>query len=65
MSGLFKFLGLVLGAYTLWAAFQGRVYAKPLGPRQIELIVKEDRPRYFWVVIAIYGGLSLALLTVF
>jgi hypothetical protein len=65
VSGLFKFLGLVLAAYTLWAAFEGRVYAKPLGLRQIELITKEDRPRYFWVVIAIYGGLSVALLTIF
>ena len=62
---MFKFLGILVGAYTLWAAFEGRVYAKPLGLRQIELITKQDRPRYFWVVIAIYGCLSVALLTIF
>jgi hypothetical protein len=56
---------MLVGVYTLWAALEGKVYAKPMGLRQIELVTKEDRPGYFWVVITIYAGLSVALLTVF
>lgn len=61
--GLFDALGLVLGGYTIYAAVQGRVYAKrgPWG----EAIHRDDRPGYFWTVIAIYAGLSVALVTVF
>jgi hypothetical protein len=62
---MFKLLGIIVGAYTLWAAFNGKVYAESGGLRQARMIVKEDEPRYFWVVIAIYGGLSIALMTVF
>ena len=62
---MFKVLGLVVAAYTFWAAFDGKVYAKCGGLRQVRIVAKEDEPRYFWVVIAIYGGLSVALMTIF
>lgn len=62
---MFKFLGITLAAYTLWAAVDGKVYAKSGGLRRPRIITKEIEPRYFWVVIAIYGGLSIALITIF
>lgn len=62
---MFKALGLIVAAYTLWAAFDGKVYAKAAGLAGGRYIVKADEPRYFWVVIAIYGALSVALMTVF
>ncbi len=56
-------LGLVLAAYTAYAAWQGEVIAKS-GPfaRRIE---RSERPRYFWTVIGIYAALALALVLVF
>jgi hypothetical protein len=62
---VFKALGLVVAAYTLWAAVDGKVYAKQSGLRGGRHVHKTEEPRYFWVVIAIYAGLSVALLTVF
>jgi hypothetical protein len=62
---MFKLLGIIVAAYTLWAAFDGKVYAKSAGLRPPRMITKVDEPRYFWVVVAIYGGLSIALMTVF
>ena len=60
---LFKALGVVLAIYTAHAAFRGEVYARSgWKGRTIE---RMEEPRYFWVVIAIYFGLSVALLTVF
>ncbi len=60
---LFKALGVVLALYSAYAAFRGEVYARAgWKGRTIE---RTDEPRYFWVVIAIYFGLSVALLTVF
>jgi hypothetical protein len=61
---MFKLLGALLAGYTLWAAIDGKVYAKSGGLRQARMVIKADEPCYFWVVIAIYGGLSIALLTV-
>lgn len=60
---IFKLLGILVGVYTGLAAVQGRVYAKS-GPSG-RTIVREATPIYFWVVIAIYAALSLALLLVF
>ena len=62
---MFKLLGILVAAYTLWAAFDGKVYAKSGGLWGARMITKENEPHYFWVVIAIYGGLSIALMTVF
>ena len=64
-GSMFKALGILVALYTLWAAFDGKVYAKQSGLRGGRYIVRTEEPRYFWVVIAIYGGLSVALLTVF
>ncbi|HSO06385.1 MAG TPA: hypothetical protein VLW45_04050 [Pelomicrobium sp.] len=60
---LWQALGVVVGLYTLYAAVQGKVFAKhgPWG-RTIE---RAESPGYFWTVIAIYAGLSVALFTVF
>lgn len=60
---LFKLLGVLVIAYTAYGAWRGEVFAKS-GPWG-KTIVREDSPRYFWAVIAIYGLLGLALLTVF
>jgi hypothetical protein len=60
---MFKGLGILVAAYTLWAIIDGKVYAKSgVWGRHI---VKADEPRYYWVVIVIYAGLSVALVTVF
>jgi hypothetical protein len=60
---LFPLLGLLVGAYTIYAVVTGSVYAKS-GPRG-RVVSREDSPEYFWVVIAIYAGLTLALLFLF
>lgn len=62
---MFKALGILVALYTVWAAFDGKVYAKAGGWRQARTIYRQEEPRYFWAVIAIYGGLSIALVTVF
>jgi hypothetical protein len=60
---MFKALGLVVSLYSAWAVLDGRVYAKHRwGGRYI---VRSEEPQYFWVVVAIYAGLSVALMTVF
>jgi hypothetical protein len=62
---VFKALGVLVAAYALWAVLDGKVYAKQSGLRGGRYIVKAEEPRYFWTVIAIYGGLGIALMTVF
>jgi hypothetical protein len=60
---MFKLLGILAGLYTLSAAFKGEVYAKTGAWGRT--ISKDQSPEYFWIVIAIYAGLSLALVTIF
>lgn len=60
---MFKLLGALVGVYAVASAFKGEVYAK--SGAWGRAISKQEEPRYFWVVIAIYGALSIALLTVF
>ena len=60
---MFKALGVLVGAYALYAAVKGEVYAKS-GPWG-RTVSREDSPEYFWVVIAIYAGLGVALVTIF
>jgi hypothetical protein len=60
---MFTALGILLGFYTLYAAFSGEVYAKS-GPGG-RTVSRAEPPRYFWTVIGIYAGLAVALLTVF
>ena len=62
---MFKILGVLVALYTLWCAFDGKVCAKAGGWRQRRMIHRRAEPRYFRVVVAIYGGLSLALMTIF
>jgi hypothetical protein len=60
---MFKLLGALVGVYTLVAALKGAVYAKSgIWGRTIS---KRESPERFWIVIAIYGALSVALLTLF
>lgn len=60
---MFRLLGTLLALYTVWSAVSGQVFAKS-GPSG-RTVSREDSPEYFWIVIAIYAGLSAALLTVF
>jgi hypothetical protein len=60
---MFTTLGALLAVYTVYAAFTGRVFAKA-GARGTT-VDREASPAYFWTVIAIYGALSIALITVF
>lgn len=60
---MFKILGILVGFYTLYAAITGEVYEK--SGAWGRTVSKADSPEYFWVVIAIYAGLSVALITVF
>lgn len=60
---MFKVLGVVLACYTVHALVTGGVYAKS-GLRG-RVVSRADSPGYFRVATAIYGALSLALMTVF
>ena len=60
---MFKVLGIILAIYTVYAAIAGEVYAKSGASGRT--VSKEESPRYFWAVIAIYGLLSAALITIF
>jgi hypothetical protein len=60
---MFTMLGILVGLYALYAAFTGAVIAK--SGAWGRTVTRADSPRYFWTVIAIYAGLSIALLTVF
>ena len=60
---MFKPLGVIVILYTLYAAFTGSVYAKSgIAGRAVR---RDESPAYFWIVIVIYFGLGIALLTVF
>lgn len=60
---MFKALGLLVGLYTLYAAVTGRVYAK--SGAWGRTVSRAKSPEYFWVVIAIYAGVALAMVIVF
>lgn len=60
---MFKLLGALVGLYAAYAAVKGEVYAKSgVWGRTIS---RKQSPEYFWIVIAIYVALGVALLTVF
>ena len=60
---MFKAIGAGLALYVVYAAVTGRVVAKAgAGRRDVR---RDETPGYFWAVIAVYAGLSLALVTVF
>ena len=56
---MFKVLGALLALYTIYAAAKGEVVAKA-GPGA-RTVLRDESPRYFWCVVAIYAGLALAL----
>jgi len=60
---MFKMLGILLALYTFYAAFKGEVSAK--SGAWGRTLSRDGSPEYFWLVIAIYAGLSVALLTLF
>lgn len=60
---MFKLLGALLALYTLFAAWSGEVFAKSGASRRT--VLREENPRYFWAVLAVYAATSVALLTVF
>lgn len=60
---MFKTLGALVALYTIYAATKGEVYAK--SGAWGRTVTRADSPEYFWVVIAIYATLSLALIFVF
>ena len=60
---MFKMLGVLVILYALYAAFTGSVYAKSgISSRTVR---RDESPEYFWIVIVIYFGLGVALLSVF
>lgn len=60
---MFKVLGALLLAYTVYAFVKGEVYARSFawGKR----VARSEDEKYFLTVIVIYAILSLALMTVF
>ncbi len=60
---MFAIIGVLVAIYTGYAAVTGEVYAKSgPGARRVS---RDDSPGYFWAVIGIYAGLSVALMTIF
>ena len=56
---IFKALGILVGAYAAYAAVRGEVFARSdVWGRTVS---RTQSPTYFWIVIGIYAGLSLAL----
>ncbi|HLU07908.1 MAG TPA: hypothetical protein VKZ91_15220 [Woeseiaceae bacterium] len=60
---MFKLIGAFVCLYTIYAAVAGRVVAKS-GP-WARIVSRQDSPEYFWLVIVIYAGLSIALIVWF
>lgn len=60
---MFKVLGILLGLYTLHAALKGEVYAK--SGAWGKTVSRTEAPEYFWVIIAIYACLAIALVALF
>jgi hypothetical protein len=60
---MFRLLGVLVALYTLYSALRGEVYARfGAGGRSVN---KLGEPGWFWTIIVIYTGLSLALMFVF
>lgn len=60
---MFKFLGVMLALYVVHAVWTGEVYAKSgASGRRVS---RAETPASFWIIVVIYCGLSLALVTVF
>ena len=62
---MFKLLGIAVAIYVVFAAYDGRVYSERGWLRRPSMVERDAEPRWFWTVIAIYGALAVALITVF
>jgi hypothetical protein len=60
---MFPGLGIAVLLYVLYALGKGEVYAKDRWSGR--KVMRTESPGYFWVVISIYAGLGIALLTIF
>ncbi len=60
---MFKILGVVVALYAVYATISGKVYARSgIWGRTVS---RQESPEYFWAVVVIYAGLSVALMLVF
>jgi hypothetical protein len=60
---MFRALGVLVALYAIYGAISGKVYAKSgISGRMVS---RQVSPKYFWVLIAIHVGVSLALIFVF
>lgn len=55
---LFKGIGVLVFIYTLYAVYTGEVFARDKWTGR--MFRKADEPKYYWAVIVIYFGLSIA-----
>lgn len=60
---MFKMAGILVLLYTAYAVIKGEVYAK--SGAKGRTVLRSDSPEYFWVVIAVYACLGIALIAVF
>ena len=60
---MFKLIGVIVALYTIHAAIKGQVYAK--SGVWGRTVLRAESSAYFWIVIAIYGALSIALIVLF
>lgn len=56
---LFKGIGILVFIYTVYCLFTGEVYAKDGASGRT--VIKADEPGYFWTIMVIYLGLSIAV----
>lgn len=63
MKPLFQTLGVLLALYVAYAIATGSVVVKDRW--KSKRVQRDDTPREFWICIAIYAGLTVALLFVF
>ncbi|MGE5102048.1 MAG: hypothetical protein ACM3SX_18840 [Deltaproteobacteria bacterium] len=55
-------MGALVALYAAYAAWKGEVYAK--SGVWGKVVSREESPSYFWIVIAIYACLGVALMTI-
>jgi hypothetical protein len=60
---MFRVLGALVASYVVYAILRGEVFAR--AGFSGRMVSRETSPEYYWIVVAIYSGLSLALMTVF
>ncbi|MBL1141531.1 MAG: hypothetical protein HND53_05800 [Proteobacteria bacterium] len=54
----FKGIGVLVFIYTVYCVFKGNVYAKDKASGRT--VIRADEPKYYWSIIIIYFGLSIA-----